>query len=957
MPIVPPESIQIAAEQRAQRFRLLAPLFAIATGVIGIVVMAAWLAAGRIGFLDWPILVLMKFNTAVSLLLAAIALLAAARPRPAKGIVWVAGGAMFALELLTLSQYVFNVNLGIDQLFVMDPGALRFPGRTSPVAATGLASIGLGLLLAAAARISASQLVFFLGAAAPISMLGGYLYNTPRPGTETITSIVAFVVSACMISLCLGGLFLRANTGLMRVVVSQSRAGLMARILMPLAAAVPILAGLLIVAASRSGVMSLTSGSAMLVAFCAIFFTAAVWVTANLLWNAELVQTRAEQALRSTMDRLDAALIANEIGTWDWDIVSDRVQGDKNLAAMFGVSGDVANGGPLSAYLKAIHPEDVGAVVADIEGAVTAGGHFTSEYRLRKADGGERWVLARGQVIRNEHGTAVRMPGVVLDISEQRRAEALLRKSEHRCRMALESTELGMWSVDPATMALDTDPRFRKIFGVEADTIGYEDAVALIHPDDREKVRQAVADSSRALHPLPYDVEYRIVRADGSIRWVHAKGRSNISVGGLGPDTVSFDGTIADVTERKEAEAEREQLLESERTARAAAERASRIKDEFLATLSHEIRTPLSAILGWAQIMRRSKSPEDHAAGLEVIERNARAQAQIIDDLLDMSSIISGKVRLQMQEMDLAALIHVSVETVRPTAEAKDIILDATISPLDTARMIGDANRMQQVLWNLLSNAIKFTPRGGRIKVSLTRSDSQLEIGVADTGEGIGADFLPFVFDRFRQADASTTRHHGGLGLGLSIVRQIAELHGGSVRATSAGPGQGATFFVSLPIAAMREIAESPQITGPVVVKREEEALATVAWNIDGVRVLVVDDEPDARAMIQRLLQEHGAIVSAAGSAGEAMEYLRQGRFDVLLSDIGMPGEDGYSLIRRVRQLSTEKGGSIHAIALTAFARTEDRVRAISAGFTMHLAKPVETVELITMIAAVRRGT
>ncbi len=944
----------MTAEQRAARFHQWSPLFAVVTGALAMLVVAALLAAGRVSILDHPVLMLMKFNTAISLLLAAIGLLAACG-RHASAIVWVAGALLLGISLMTLTQHIFGVDLGIDQLFVMDPAPVPFPGRTSPVAATGIGCTGLGLLLFVAGRTSASQVTFFLAAAPPISLLGGYLYNTPRPGTETITSIVAFVVSLCMLALCLGGMFLRANAGLMRVVVSQSRAGAMTRILMPLAAAVPIVAGLIIVGASRSGMMSLDSGSAMLVAFCAIFFAAAVWVTSNMLWQSELVHAQAEQALSNTRDRLDAALIASEIGTWEWDIVNDRVYADKNLAAMFEVSETDAIGGPIAVYLQAIHEEDVAAVRSTVKFAIAAGNNFTCEFRLRKA-GGERWLLARGQVVRDAAGTAFRLPGVVVDISDQRRAEAQLRTSEYRRRMALESAELGTWSVDPTTMTLITDARFREIFGVQADTIDYEQVFALIHPDDQEKVRQAVDIASREVDPAPYDVEYRIARSDGIATWVHAKGRINAVGGGLRSAAASFDGTIADITARKLAETEREQLLESERTARTAAERAGRIKDEFLATLSHEIRTPLSAILGWAQIMRKSGSPQDHAAGLEVIERNARAQKQIIEDLLDMSSIINGKVRLEVQEMDLASLIHVAVDTARPTADAKNIPIEVAVDPVQPVRMLGDANRMQQVLWNLLTNAIKFTPAGGRIRVSLHALDSQLELCVEDSGEGISAEFLPFVFDRFRQADASTTRRHGGLGLGLSIVRQIAELHGGSVRVSSRGVGQGASVSVSLPVSGLRETTGIARRSGLALAPADGEEPGKLARQIEGMRILVVDDEHDARAMIQRLLREHGARVTSAGSAGEAMENLRSGYFDILLSDIGMPGEDGYSLIRRVRALPAAEGGTIHAIALTAFARAEDRMRATAAGFTTHLTKPIEAVELITTIAAVRKA-
>jgi PAS domain S-box-containing protein len=941
----------MSAELRGQRFQRLTPVLACATAAVALVVIAAWLSGGAISLLNQPILVVMKFNTASCLLLAGIGLAATTRPSLTV-VAGLTGATLLGTALLILLQYLLGVNLGIDQLFVTDPSDVPHPGRPSPVAAAGLAGIGLGLLLAIAGRTAASQLAFFLAAASPITILGGYLYNAPRPGMETMTSIVAAIVALAMLSICLGGLFLRGNSGLMRVVVSQSRAGSVARILMPLAAAVPVVAGMVIVAAGRSGLVRVESGTAMLVSFCAIFFAAAVWITSNMLWQSELVQAESEQALRVTRGRLDAALIASEIGTYEWDIVADRLYADRNLAAMFQVSESDANGGPVAAYYGAIHPEDVPAVEAAMKAALAEGRTFHSEYRLQLPDGRGRWVLSRGHLLRDEAGAATRMTGVVLDISEQRRVEAQLRESEHRRRMALESAELGMWTIHSATMTLVSDARLREIFGVQGDTLAYEDAITLIHPDDRPLIRRGIAAALRETDPELYDVEHRVIRADGAVRWVHAKGRSNVS------DTngeMTLDGTLADITARKHAEEEREHLLESERTARSAAERAGRIKDEFLATLSHEIRTPLSAILGWTRIMRKSQSVQDHAAGLEVIERNALAQKQMIEDLLDMSSIISGKVRLDVQEIDLAALIHVGVDTVRPTADAKELTLDVKVSPRDTARMYGDASRLQQVLWNLLTNAIKFTPRGGRVEVSLHRRGSMLEMCVCDSGEGISPEFLPFVFDRFRQADASTTRRHGGLGLGLSIVRQIAELHGGTVRVDSAGIGLGSTFTISLPVAAVLDIPQTPLNAGFALSPPDSGVVPLLARHIDGIRVLVVDDEADAREMILRLLQEDGAVVTAADCAQAAMERLEQDTFDVLVSDIGMPREDGYSLIRRVRELPPSRNGAIHAIALTAFARTEDRVRAINAGFTVHLSKPVEPLELITMIAAAQR--
>jgi PAS domain S-box-containing protein len=417
--------------------------------------------------------------------------------------------------------------------------------------------------------------------------------------------------------------------------------------------------------------------------------------------------------------------------------------------------------------------------------------------------------------------------------------------------------------------------------------------------------------------------------------------------------TVFLAPTGTDITDLKRAESERDNLLQAERTARSTAERASLLKDEFLATLSHELRTPLNGILGWSQVMQQANSgPEVIAQGLEVIERNARAQSEIIEDLLDMSRIISGKVRLDVQRLDLSSIVQSAVETALPTAEAKGIRLQTVIDPLNGVVVSGDINRLQQVLWNLLSNAVKFTPRGGRIQVLLERVNSHLEISVIDTGEGIKPEFLPFVFDRFRQADASTTRRHGGLGLGLSIVKQLVELHGGSVRVNSGGAGQGSTFVIALPFAVLHGKPETETERRHPRLTPKRLGTADVNVNVKGIRVLLVDDEKDARALVTNLLENCHAVVTSAESANDAVTLLQESKFDLLISDIGMPGEDGYSLIKRVRSLGPSAGGDIPAIALTAYARLEDRVKAIAAGFQMHVAKPVEPIELITMVAA-----
>jgi signal transduction histidine kinase len=394
---------------------------------------------------------------------------------------------------------------------------------------------------------------------------------------------------------------------------------------------------------------------------------------------------------------------------------------------------------------------------------------------------------------------------------------------------------------------------------------------------------------------------------------------------------------------------ERERLLESERAARAESERAGRLKDEFLATLSHELRTPLNAILGWSQLLRtRERDPKEIAQGLQTIERNARAQAQIVEDLLEMSRIISGKLRLDVQRLDLRPVIDTAVQSVKPAAEARNIQLLTTVDHRTDA-IAGDPARLQQILWNLLSNAIKFTPRDGRVEVWLTRVDAHVELVVRDNGQGIRAEFLPFLFDRFRQGDASTTRQHRGMGLGLSIVKSLVEMHGGTITAQSEGEGRGATFTIQLPLSPVAQ-AEARDDE-----RRSSTFMLTPTLEVPrltGLRVLIVDDEPDARELLKRILSEFEADVETVASAGEALPLVERAHPDVLVSDIGMPGVDGYELIRAVRLLPANDGGQTPALALTAFARSEDRQRALLAGYQAHVAKPIEPSELITTIAS-----
>jgi PAS domain S-box-containing protein len=410
--------------------------------------------------------------------------------------------------------------------------------------------------------------------------------------------------------------------------------------------------------------------------------------------------------------------------------------------------------------------------------------------------------------------------------------------------------------------------------------------------------------------------------------------------------------TNRDVTERKRAEREREQLLAQEHRLRDEAEKANRVKDEFLATVSHELRTPLNAILGWSTMLSKGSMDETTTArGIEAIERNAKSQAQLVEDLLDVSRIISGNLRLDIKPIGLSSVVKAAMDSVQLAAEAKEIQLQMIVDPV-ADNVKGDAARLQQVIWNLLANSIKFTPKGGKDTVKVDRATSLSQITVTDTGDGITSEFLPFVFDRFKQADGSMTRKHSGLGLGLAIARHLVEMHGGTIEANSEGEGQGSTFTVSLPLLVV-STSEAIATDSANVATPDDLSAATNLVDLQGIRILVVDDEADARDMLRTLLEEFGADVITASSMRDALDVLSSPwKPDVLVSDIGMPGDDGYTLIKKVRALSPEQGGTTPAIALTGYVGVEERTRALTEGYQMFVPKPVEVSELATLIAS-----
>ncbi|HEY6802361.1 MAG TPA: ATP-binding protein [Pyrinomonadaceae bacterium] len=416
-------------------------------------------------------------------------------------------------------------------------------------------------------------------------------------------------------------------------------------------------------------------------------------------------------------------------------------------------------------------------------------------------------------------------------------------------------------------------------------------------------------------------------------------------------DDLRFMSLVAD---RIALAIERISLYERERSARAQAEEANRLKDQFLATVSHELRTPLNAILGWARMLTSGRIDEETAKhALEVIERNARVQAQLIDDLLDVSRIISGKLHLNISPIEPLNIVQLALDAVRPAAEAKEIELQTNFGP-ETDGISGDPDRIQQIIWNLLSNAIKFTPNGGKVNVQVTRESAHIEFVVTDTGQGISEEFLPFVFERFRQADSTAARTHGGLGLGLAIVRHLTELHGGVVNANSAGVGHGATFNVRLPIQAPR--VQVATVENNSTTNEEKSPAFDCPGSLEGLDVLIVDDENDALELMKTVLRECGAKVRVASSAAEALESIKTMPPDILISDIEMPNQDGYSLIRTIRTLPVQESQGILAIALTAHANETDRNKALAAGFQIHIRKPVDPAELVEAMAGLIAG-
>jgi PAS domain S-box-containing protein len=716
-------------------------------------------------------------------------------------------------------------------------------------------------------------------------------------------------------------------------------------------------------------------------------------------------QRQARRALDEASERLKLALAASRLGDWSWDAKTDVVTLSETAARIF----NVPEGSHMTwtQLRELLHEEDREPSKLAVEEALANHTDYDIEFRVKRADDSEVWVSAKGRGVYDEQGEIAGVLGFLQDISTRKANEETLREQADILRTLNEvgqiiSAELDLHNIVQAVTNAATEltgARFGSFFYNVLNEEGAPYMLYTLAGVPREAFEQ---------FPVPQasDLFGPTFRSEGVVRIGNVKldsgygnnspyygmpkgylpvvsymavpvvSRSGEVLGGLffghpeagffteRDETLVFslasqaaiamdNARLYEAAKRARTEAE-EAAAENERLFRQA-EESSQLKEEFLATISHELRTPLSAILGWARMLRLGQlSKESETKALDTIERNARAQAQLVDDLLDVSRIITGKLRMDVRPADPNSFIDAAVEAVRPAAEAKGVRLQKV---MDTGPVSvpGDPVRLQQVVWNLLSNAIKFTPRGGRVQIRSERVNSHLEIVVSDTGQGIPPDFLPHVFDRFRQADQKTSRQYGGMGLGLSIVRHLVELHGGTVSATSEGEGRGATFTVKLPITPLYQLDPSGSRVHPAA--RNLLPADDTPDRLDGLKILVVDDEPDTRELLKQGLEYCGAKVKVVGTAAEAVDGLVTFLPDVLISDIGMPEVDGYDLIRQIRELPANRGRKIPAIALTAYTRVEDRLAALRAGYDMHVPKPVELTELVAVAATVARRT
>ena len=675
------------------------------------------------------------------------------------------------------------------------------------------------------------------------------------------------------------------------------------------------------------------------------------------------VETESEKALRESEERSLMAQKSTGVGIWEWNLKTDEVRWSEGIYNLLGLKRrqDKEN---YNKWLDFIFPEDRQAAKTKIQELIAEGqSEFYDEFRISRIDGAVRWIAVQGEITYGEDHQAARLRGVNYDITNRKEAELEIKHLNHELDRRNKELE-AIFDIAPVgvAVALDADCNFISANPALAEMLGIKPGDNIsVNPSNSDKVpykhfrngrelsagelpmQRAVAEKRQILGE-----EIDILRPDGRVITIYGYAAPVFDEEGK---VVSCIAAQIDVTERKKIERERERQFSLEQSLRKEAEQANRLKDEFLATVSHELRTPLNAILGWISILRHDDriSEKDKERATEAIERSAKSQAQLIEELLDVSRIISGKLQLNVKPVELTAVIDNAVETLRPAADAKGIEIHTKFDS-QIGLVSGDPDRLQQIVWNLLSNAIKFTDKDGKVEIILGNDESQAELIISDTGRGIDAEFLPFIFDRFRQADGSTTRHYSGLGLGLSIVKHLVELHGGTVGAASEGEGKGSTFTVRLPLTGLPEFDKTEDKKAN---SADGNGLPTKYPKLHDLKILIVDDEPDTLEILSVVFENCRSKVKTASNASEALQIVKSWQPQIIVSDIGMPEEDGYSFLRKVRNWETEAkadGNFIQAVALTAYAHADDRSKALDAGFQMHIAKPVEPIELASLI-------
>jgi PAS domain S-box-containing protein len=958
----------------------------------------------------------MKANTTVALILAGVSLFYLRDNRSLPRRIGEICAALIAiLGLMTLSEHVFGWNLHIDQLlFEEAPGALATtsPNRMGVTASSCLAMSGISMLLLNRRKlISVAQVLTILAGLWALLSVIGYAYQAeqlyaiaPYTGIALHTAVALFLLSLGILVRCI-------DDGFTSIFCDEGAAGIMARQLAIVGIVAPFVLCWLRLVAQREGYVDLGLGAALLVLAIIIIFLLSIWRAATELRFTErerLVATSAlrerEKELERSRDNAEAILRTSPVPLLVLDKDLRVVTGNEAFYERFHVEAentegrlvyDLGNGQwnipALRKLLEDILPQR--SWFRDFE--------VTHEFERI----GRRTMLLNARRMEVEAGGPERIVLVIEDITVRKQAVDALRESEKNLEAELHSAQALQKVSTKLIQGGEIETLYEKLIDA-AMAIMHADfaSMQMLYPERGEggelrllTYRGYSPESAAAWewigadHPTTCGMAFRtgqrcIVTNVDTCDWMAGSQDlefyRQLSIRSLqSTPLLSRSGTqlgmistcwkevhepserelrlldvlarqAGDLIERKQAEDERERLLERELKMRQEAEQVNRVKDEFLATISHELRTPLNAMLGWATMLKRGKADQSTVAhGIEAIERNAKAQAQLIEDMLDASRIITGKMRLDIRSISLTPIVKAAIDSVQPAADAKEIRLEMVVDPT-ADKLRADEARLQQVIWNLLSNGIKFTPRGGRIKVKIGRSDSMAEITVTDTGEGISKEFLPLVFDRFKQADASTTRKHGGLGLGLAITRHLIELHGGTIKAESDGPGKGSAFSVRLPLAPIIPPNESNEARSEAT-GLQEARKETKPPSLVGVRILAIDDLQDTRDMLRNVLAHYGADVTTASSAVEGLAVMAGWRPDVIVCDIGMPGEDGYSFIARVRNLEPVQGGKIPAIALTGYVRVEDRMRSLEAGYQMFVPKPVEADELAASIVTV----